>query len=361
MSRGGARRSGATSYDGGVTSGGITESERLELALELCAEPQLPEVLAVALPADLLATESFRVETARIVDRSRPWVATDGVQGLGIGQKITAGTETGELALRVYVEEKLAKGRCEAPVPPTVALPDLGEVHTDVVEIGPVRAESFRERVRPVLPGCSVGHPDITAGTLGAVVTYKGKPGHILSNSHVLAASGSATVGDAILQPARDDGGVLPKDRIGSLTAFVPFVFSDEGFPNRVDAAVASVRKTAGPDPAIRLVGHPPVGVTTQVRRGMRVHKVGRTTDHTYGVVQDVNLRIALNYPGGRVGFRDQVLCSRYTDGGDSGSLVLTSSDRAVGLHFAGSPSSSLFNRIAHVLADLDVALVVGG
>lgn len=151
----------------------------------------------------------------------------------------------------MYVEEKLAKGRCEAPVPPTVALPDLGEVHTDVVEIGPVRAESFRERVRPVLPGCSVGHPDITAGTLGAVVTYKGKPGHILSNSHVLAASGSATVGDAILQPARDDGGVLPKDRIGSLTAFVPFVFSDEGFPNRVDAAVASVRKTAGPDPAI--------------------------------------------------------------------------------------------------------------
>ncbi|MCB1007253.1 MAG: hypothetical protein KDB35_23920 [Acidimicrobiales bacterium] len=344
-----------------MTSGGITEAERLELALELCAEPEVPEVLPVALPADLVAATSFRVETARVVDRSRPWVATDGVQGLGIGQKITAGTETGELALRVYVEAKLPKGSCHAPVPSTVALPDLGQVHTDVVEIGPIRPESFRERVRPVLPGCSVGHPDISAGTLGAVVTYQGKPGHILSNSHVLAASGMATVGDAVLQPARDDGGVVGKDRIGSLAAFVPFVHTDEGFPNRVDAAVASVRKAAGPDPVIRLVGRPPAGVTTRVRRGMHVHKVGRTTDHTFGVIQDVNLRIALNYPGGRVGFRDQVLCSRYTDGGDSGSLVLSSSDRAVGLHFAGSPSASVFNRIAHVLADLDVALVTGG
>ena len=202
-----------------MASGGITEGERLELALELCAEPQVPDVLPVALPADLLATTSFRVETARIVDRSRPWVATDGVQGLGIGQKITAGIETGVLALRVYVEEKLPKAMCDAPVPSTVALPDLGQVHTDVVEIGPVRPESFRERVRPVLPGCSVGHPDITAGTLGAVVTYKGKPGHILSNSHVLAASRAATVGDAVLQPACGDGGGWRKDRIVSRAA----------------------------------------------------------------------------------------------------------------------------------------------
>lgn len=341
-------------------SAGVSEGARLELALELCAEPAVPDALPVALPADLVATEAFQAETARLVDRSRPWVATEGVQGLGIGQKITAGAETDVLALRVYVDEKHPLGDLDAPVPKTVALPDLGEVVTDVVEIGPVVAESFRERVRPVMAGCSVGHPAVTAGTLGAVVTHKGKAGHILSNSHVLADSGRATKGDAIVQPGTADGGVDPRDRIGTLVAFVPFIYSAEGFPNRVDAAVASVRKAAGPDPSIRLVGHPPTGVTTQVRRGMRVHKVGRTTDQTFGVVQDVNVRIALTYPGGRVGFRDQILCTRYTDGGDSGALVLTSSDRAVGLHFAGSPSSSLFNRIGHVLADLDVALVTG-
>ncbi|HSJ46862.1 MAG TPA: hypothetical protein VK923_19480 [Euzebyales bacterium] len=37
---------------------------------------------------------------------------------------------------------------------------------------------------------------------------------------------------------------------------------------------------------------------------------------------------------------------------------MLSSSNRAVGLHFAGSPSASVFNRIGHVLDVLDVELV---
>ena len=94
----------------------------------------------------------------------------------------------------------------------------------------------------------------------------------------------------------------------------------------------------------------------------MRVQKVGRTTDYTTGVVLDVHYRLALRYkkPGGgtgRVGLRDQVLCTRYTAGGDSGSAVLNSRKRVVGLHFAGSPSTSIFNRIGHVFDLLDLEL----
>ena len=57
------------------------------------------------------------------------------------------------------------------------------------------------------------------------------------------------------------------------------------------------------------------------------------------------------------LGLRDQVLCTRYTAGGDSGSVVLNSRNRIVGLHFAGSESTSIFNRISHVFTLLDIDL----
>jgi len=37
---------------------------------------------------------------------------------------------------------------------------------------------------------------------------------------------------------------------------------------------------------------------------------------------------------------RDQVLCTRYTAGGDSGAAVFNSNNQIVGLHFAGTPST---------------------
>lgn len=117
--------------------------------------------------------------------------------------------------------------------------------------------------------------------------------------------------------------------------------------------------KAADAVSAIRLIGIPK-GVNTAVKRDMQVQKTGRTTDYTIGVVKDVNYRTALNYskPGGgrgRVGFKDQVLCTRFTAGGDSGSAVCNMKGEIVGLHFAGSPSSSVFNKIANVLAALPV------
>ena len=44
--------------------------------------------------------------------------------------------------------------------------------------------------------------------------------------------------------------------------------------------------------------------------------------------------------------------------GGDSGSAVFNMAKQVVGLHFAGSPSSSIFNRIEHVLTALDIEVV---
>ena len=59
------------------------------------------------------------------------------------------------------------------------------------------------------------------------------------------------------------------------------------------------------------------------------------------------------------MGFINQVLCTRYTDKGDSGSLVVEkATGRAVGLHFAGAEGGSVFSPIDEVLKTLDVRLV---
>lgn len=98
----------------------------------------------------------------------------------------------------------------------------------------------------------------------------------------------------------------------------------------------------------------------------MHVHKVGRTSDLTTAIIQDVHFRLQFRLRKTarrreRVGFRRQVMCTRFTAPGDSGSLVLSSTGRAVGLHFAGSMTASIFNRIDDVLDALDVDLVLEG
>ena len=82
-------------------------------------------------------------------------------------------------------------------------------------------------RFRPAPGGVSIGHFRITAGTLGCLVKKNDKL-FILSNNHVLANSNEADIGDAILQPAPDDGGQNPQDKIGELSEYIPIQF-DEG------------------------------------------------------------------------------------------------------------------------------------
>src|SRR5665648_748744 len=90
-------------------------------------------------------------------------------------------------------------------------------------------------RARPLRPGVSIAHVDVSAGTLGAFVEVDGVL-HALSNYHVLVGEPSAAVGDGILQPGPADGGTDPADRVGTLAAFVAL---SPGETALVDAAVA--------------------------------------------------------------------------------------------------------------------------
>jgi hypothetical protein len=315
------------------------------------------------------AIESFGAEAEAIAEESRPWVTGSGIQGVGIGQKITGGRATGELALRVYVDRKQPVGDIDNAVPERVALPSLA-VPTDVIEIGRLDLELFTDRLRPIVPGIGVSLEGGPPGTIGGFVRRR-EGGQLLlvSNSHVLADNGRAERGSPIVQPGHADAPAVGSaaggdDVIGTLADFVPFDWAENTFPNRVDAALATV--DVDHENVIRLLGAAPRGVNHRPRVGMRVQKVGRTSDHTIGLITDTDFRVQIPYPhpdGGkrRVGFRDQVLCSRYTSPGDSGSLVLSSTGLAVGLHFAGSSSASVFSRIGDVLDAFDVDLLTGG
>jgi hypothetical protein len=343
----------------------ISEGD-LVVALEFVTEGSTA-VIPDALMKPTYGLQDFREETEEIEKKAARWTRGRGVQGLGIGDKEVDGKATEELALRVYVDRKKPKSRVKNPVPKSVDFPEIGEVFTDVIEIGRVGVETFSGRVRPAMPGCSIGHEsEPSAGTFGCLVTKKakGKGYYILSNSHVIAVDGRAEVGDRILQPGRPDGGRPGIDDIATLAFAANLNFSRSGYPNLVDAAIARVRANRHVNPRIRLIARTPTGVGRKIKRGMRVHKIGRTSDYTCGIVLDVHHKTRLPYRYGHqgrkrlAGFRDQVLCSRFTSAGDSGSLVLNPQHRVVGLHFAGSESASIFNKIENVLRILDVEIV---
>lgn len=284
--------------------------------------------------------------------------------GIGIAEKRRNARGTGKLALVFYVEKKKDLSRVKKALAVPAAVPESlsggAALVTDVVEIGKLRPEKKPRVTREAIsPGYSIGQAHESAGTMGAFVR-RGKKLFLLSNSHVLARSGKGKKGDKIIYPGLEDGGVAPQDVIAKLVAFKKFAKGATAYTNRVDCAVAEplVSVQGRLRPAIDQVGLP--RGTIAPKRGMKIVKVGRTTGRTTGTIKDVNFRFLLDYENvGTIGFADQVLCTRYSDAGDSGSLVLDAkTKRAVGLHFAGADGGSVFSPIDAVLKAMKVELV---
>ncbi|MCV2392936.1 S1 family peptidase [Actinotalea sp. M2MS4P-6] len=177
-------------------------------------------------------------------------------------------------------------------------------------------------RVRPLRPGVSIAHRDVTAGTLGAFVVVDGVV-HVLSNYHVLVGSPAASVGDPILQPGPYDGGRLPQDKVGELAAFVPLA-ADGRFV--VDGAVARLDDQ-------EVDATYPVGAVTSTAvpaGAWLVEKIGRTTGVTRGRITAIELDdVVVGYGEGlgELAFDDQIEVEGigsdpFSRGGDSGSLV---------------------------------------
>ena len=344
----------------------------------MASEEKLVQALDLLTITDLSTTaprrraRGMRTHGAAPARKLRRVVDSKNVVADGISEKVTLGKRTGTLALTFYVRQKKPRSKLGVHVAaPSVIGSDVvgAEITTDVVAIGRPQLEEIEELAnplatrKPIQPGFSISHVDVAAGTLGCIVEKDGQF-LILSNSHVLANSGQAKKGDVIVYPAIADDGKSPKDKIAKLANFIPFQVGG-AFVNHVDCAVAMPLPGRVADLRSEIKDlFVPRGITQPVR-DMEIVKVGRTTGETVGRVKDIHFRFVCPYPDiGDVGFVDQVFCTRYSSGGDSGSLVLDrKTGKAVGLHFAGFPDKqgvmgSVFNPIQKVLDALGVTLV---
>jgi hypothetical protein len=296
--------------------------------------------------------------------------ADDGVAGLGnvvgvgIGEKYVDDKPTGQIAVKVFVKEKLNPHEvsAEALVPPVV-----GGVTTDIDAIGDVTAQMFTARLRPAPGGVSIGNcTRVMAGTLGCLVR-RGTQLFILSNNHVMALVNTSPLGVGIPQPGRLDGGVCNNDVIARLTQFIPIDFT-AGQCNFVDAAIAQTSRTLvdrrllRPGGVRQPIAPPPLNpVLNQL-----VQKSGRTTQYTRGIIDAVNVTVNVSYAplGGVARFCRQFRVRGIPGGdfsrpGDSGALVTTfPQNRPVGLLFAGGTGVTFCNPIIPVLNALGVAIV---
>jgi len=309
------------------------------------------------------------------------------VVACGVGFKETERGITNEPCVVVSVTKKMP----EAQLSPADIVPKkLGEVRTDVQETGVIRAlQGHTDRWRPAPGGVSIGHIDITAGTLGCLVTRDDQL-LILSNNHVLANTNAAQRGDPIIQAGRYDGGTLD-DQIATLEDFIPINFGEsppdcpiatgmESFlnwlakllgsshrvmafqevpaTNRVDAAIARPLSDDLVEKRILEIGVPQG--SRDATLGTHVKKSGRTTGFTTGQITQIDVTAQVSYGEERTAtFEDQLMAGAMSKGGDSGSAVLDEEDFVVGLLFAGSDTTTIINPIQFVLNALNVAIAV--
>src|SRR6058998_343467 len=234
------------------------------------------------------------------------------------------------------------------------------------------------QRQRPAPSGFSVGHPAITAGTIGARVRDALGRVYILSNNHVLANSNGANLGDPEYQPGPFDGGTAA-DQIATLSDFQVISFAANG-TNTIDAAIAlsttSVLDNATPaDDGYSMPNSTIFGDANgdglfddrNALLGLNVQKYGRTTKLTHGQITGVNATVTICYAVSgftctkTARYVDQLIISPggFSNGGDSGSLIVTDDANLnpVALLFAGNANVTIANRIDLVLQRFGVVI----
>jgi len=307
-----------------------------------------------------------------------------GVNGVDINEKVTDGRPTGELAIVVYVDEKKPKSALsKAELIPA----EIDGVPTDVQVEKVVLQAAFGAiaDIEPLIDttkylqvhgGISMGPcrsvflepPDVPspgnyifAGTLGAIVRDRSTGATMaLTNFHVACVDDSWSAGDTMAQPSRLDGGSCPVDRFGVLTR--------AALSDNVDGAVVTIDAGKTTDCSIEEIGA--VRGQALATVGMAVRKRGRTTELTFGTVDSLDATVSIDYGDG-LGVHtlkkqirivpDSAHNARFSDHGDSGSVVVTDDNNVVGLLFAGSNSGSATyaNPIQVALDELNVNLCV--
>ena len=302
-----------------------------------------------------------------------PILATEGVQGIGIGET------NGSLAILVLVDDT----NHAAQLPAT-----LNNLPVNVRVVGTIHAAPCSGSnpqatyPLPVPLGVSGGNVILfggccASGTIGFKVrdNNTGRTGWI-SNNHVVGhgsdgCPGSAPIGTPQYQPGPIDTATAcsSAQNIGTLNRVIPINFGgasnvvDAGFVQSSDSAISANILNLGPQ----------VDNVVPAFVGQVVRKNGRTTSCTEGTVAGVNMTVQVDYSGsapcattcGIATFANQIMISptapstAFAAAGDSGSPIVDANNNAVALLFAGSPTTgdALGNPMGAVLTALNVSL----
>ncbi len=290
-----------------------------------------------------------------------------GVTGVGLGYKQVGCKITDELAIRVYVQEKgnQAEGCREIPSQIQGVVTDV--IESKLIHFNPPSTELYKQTRQaavhdPLKGGISIG-PCRTigvhafVGTLGAIALDNTNNDELLLSAYnVFCGDNNWKKGDEIAQPSRLDCGKCPDHVVATLLNGV--------LTSNVDCAVA--KKTAR-NVAREILDIGAVAGVTQAKLGMKVRKSGRSTGVTYGVVDDVNRTVKIDYGDGigiktlvnQISIRpDTSQNKRFGDVGDNGAAIVTENREIVGLYCITDQNGyGIANHIQNVTVALNIKI----
>lgn len=181
-----------------------------------------------------------------------------------------------------------------------------------------------------LVSGTAVGHAQCQClGTLGAILIDSDGDVHALSNRHVLALRGKASLCDAVV------------DSDGFRVAHVSFVAPLDGL---VDAALAHL-ESGNHVQVLRELG------CFAPRIGEACWKLGIASGVSNGHIVSTDFALAIELESGLRPFVNQIAIradrgGAFSVAGDSGSLIRRADGNAVGLLFAGDTGASQGERL---------------
>ncbi|MFD7445921.1 DNA/RNA non-specific endonuclease [Streptomyces sp. NPDC059909] len=319
-----------------------------------------------------VSEQDKRVASLRQFIRTKgpSYLADPNVTSIGIGYRQKDDETVKELTLQFTVDVKTSEpevlealGTTELPEAIEV---DGVEVPTDVIQrsyttqfrvVAEAQSPIRKQRLDPILPGASVGHVEVSAGTIGCIVFDRNDATpYVLSNWHVLHGPDGA-LGETVVQPGPHDDNRITLNRLGILKR------SHLGMAG--DCAVATIEDRQFSREILEL-GVAPEDLG-EPELGDKVIKSGRTTGVTHGVVRRIDTLAKIDYGEG-VG--EQIIgCfeigidpdnppadDEVSRGGDSGSVWMFKAGNGrpskvlAGLHFGGESGD---NPDEHALACL--------
>ena len=228
------------------------------------------------------------------------------------------------------------------------------DITTDVIEVSRPRPEDDLECYNPLKGGSEIWNiEDSVVGTLGAIVYDKDGNDQILSNNHVIARQNSASLGELICQPGirgSHDPLSHPEASCGPYDFCVAELsdFEELTPTSNMDAAVAKILEDTRPIKR-EIIDIGTVSGEEEAQLSMKVRKRGRTTLLTYGEITRIRETVFdMPYRPGRTDMDNSMVIEprnkdyepidggKFSDEGDSGSLIVNEGNNAVGLLYGG-------------------------